>query len=289
MINDKELLRYLTEDNLTISKIANLKGISRQALYKRLRKLKKKGLIVGSSYKGFTNCMHSAWGGLHYKKIRVHAGEFRIILSQDSGHKKRVIHFLNNRIHIYKRSIRIWGKVDFIGDSVEEAINKAQEFYNNFFTRLQYKIDIFFYKEGYLRITQTKDFHIENSGCLFAKAAFKKDFNKITVKDPKDNKIRFQFDKSLGLKNTEAIHPEHSVEDAEVIFDDVFNSLVDGSAFTPRQATQAIGKLAHSSKAYIENIEKHLDVLDDMKKTMHNINKALVAIVDIQKNNKVYK
>ena len=276
MLNQNKLIEHLTENFFTVRKIADLYSVTPQAVYKTIRKLKEKGLISGSQLGGFNKCTHYPMGGFNRDQIRLHGGEFKIYLREETKHRKRIIRIRKARIHIYRKSILVWGKdIEFFGKDTKEALAKAQEFYNILFSKLEDRLNLDFYKEGYLNIEQVQNFHVENTNCLFAKSVYKNDLNMIKVRDTIDGKTRLQFDRSKGLRNTEAIHPENSTKDAEVIFDKVFNDYLTKDCFSPKECTDAIGSLAQSSKAYIENIKKHLGVLDEMSYTLKEINKAL--------------
>jgi len=276
MVTQKQLTEHLTKDFLTIRKIAEIYKVTPQALYKTINKLKKKGVLKGSQLGGFNLCTHYPMGGLNKDKIRLHGGEFKIYLREETKHRKRIFNLSKARIHVYRKSILVWGSnIEFYGKDTAEALKQAQEFYHILFSRLETRLNLDFYKEGYLNIEQVQNFHVESINCNFAKTVYKNEANTIKIRSPIDGKARIVFDKSKGLKNTEAIHPETSTQDAEVIFDKIFNDYLTKECFSPKECTDAIGSLAHSSKAYIENIQKHLAVLDKMAETMDAIQKGL--------------
>jgi len=270
-IKDEQILKLLTDDYLTVIKVSSLLKISRQAVYKHITKLKEKGLLKGSSMRGFTKANLSHKGGFTF---RLHDIELRLILPTESRYKKRTVFYKGSRSHIYRYSVRVWSKdKHFYANSIKECYNQADVFFSLLIQFLEDK-----YKISIQGVETSHTGEIEKVGCRMAEAVNKEGY-RWQFRGP-DHKVWLETDKSLKRENSEVKHPETSREDGELIFEGIYNSWRNGTAFTPQKGTEAIYLLIQAQKTtqkqldyYAKNNASHAMLLQDLRVAVRSLAK----------------
>lgn len=214
----KEVLRLITEEYLTPAQTAKHLKISRQAVYKLIKKLKNKGLLIYKGVGGFTK------GGavacqpqFHMEKIRLHNEQFKII-----PYKFPKDYIINktfkldyNTIITYKKCIMVFSNQSFYAKTETEALNKSNIYWDRFFIKLENVIKVSFLKDRKQNIIKVNSHFAEINNEL-AKACIEKK-KKLQFKDPKDNKTWLLADFSKKKPELETVHPNSAFEDMGVL------------------------------------------------------------------------
>lgn len=237
---EEEVRKALTEQFLTPKQIANRRKTSVQVVYKTIKKLKEKGILRGSMDTPY----HSFNPPSNFKpSLRLHGQQFSVTLSLPSRHRGLTFLLEGVKVKVFNRSIQIWSKhKDFSGSTTEEVLKQSMAYWHTFFLRLEERLKVFFYSQNKGEIRQVAA-HYEEQDSETGKHCSKKG-ERLQIRSTKDGMVWLTTDKSFRLENTEALHPKTAYEDSQLVFDDIFNSWRDGKAFTPREATDAIGRLA---------------------------------------------
>jgi predicted DNA-binding protein YlxM (UPF0122 family) len=220
----KQILDIITTSNLTPKQIAQRRGITKQALYRILRELKKKGVLS----KMFTKSNAPSNTSLYTKPkdlntpkqgIRLHGEEFNIkILSQKPNYQKikaqgNIIKIDNNTIRLYNGSIEVYSGQSFMGKDVQEANFKAIAYWNRLFIRLENLLNITILKDRKNNIKKVKEHYADINNEIATEC--EKTGDKLQIKDQKDNKVAYLVDNSWNLKEFESIHPQKAKQDME--------------------------------------------------------------------------
>ncbi len=226
--NQEEILHLLTVEYMTPKQIAYRRQTSTQSIYKTMGKLRKKGLISGSIYKGLNNV-----NALPSKRfnIRLHSQEFNIRLIYKNSHYNKVmkrtnrINLEDNTIRLYNNSIEVYSGKSFIAESVQEATSMSESYFTKFFKKIEDHLKIMIVKSRKQNIKQVKAHYSEMGNELAGDCNKKK--VKMKVKASEDGKLCFIIDDSFNLNEFEAIHPITSKRDMEKVIVPFFNDLRD--------------------------------------------------------------
>ena len=201
----------------TVKGIANYCKISKRGVYKRLERLIQKGHLKRSVPFG---------GGTTPEKVRfpnrLHAQQFTVRILYSSAlyrnllKQSNIIIKKNYTCKLYKESIILWIKQDFISEDIKKAQKESMKFIEGVLLQLENRLGIRLLKEGYLNIKEVKSHFSETNNELAKDYNYKK--KKLKIKGG-DGKIWAHIDDSLNLNEFEFIHPEHSLSDAEKITD----------------------------------------------------------------------
>jgi hypothetical protein len=230
----KEVLRLLTEEYLTPSKIAIYRHTSLNAVYKVIKVLKEKGLINMKTQKvEKIQCTENST----FKKttqIRLHGQEFNIQIItkgknyEDIRNKSNVRIIDDNTIRLYENSIEVYSEQSFFSDDVKQATAKSFQYFNRLFTRLENDLDVLIVKSRHDNIKLVKNhYSLINNGLA-------KELNEQNVKirlyASEDNKMWFEIDNSWNLNEAETTHKETAERDMQKVVQRTFNDLRDNYA-----------------------------------------------------------
>jgi len=218
---EKELIYYLLDERLTPSQIANIRHTSLQNEYKKIKKLKDKGIIKevekNSFFKG-GSYSETTKGDNNYD-YRLHAESFTIsVLNAKDFYynyikKKNRDTLDNNTIFLYEDKIVVYSNKDFWGRNVNECVRLSLDYWGRFITKLEnnYKIDLI----------KPKNFNIKFFRCEIARVgdlvAKKFNLEKNLVKIYVGGQLRLIVDKSFKFDELEAVHKEHSISDMQYL------------------------------------------------------------------------
>ena len=275
------IISLLTEQYKTPKQIIYSLKISHSRIYQIINSAKKKGLLKGSQGLGWTKPTLSPIPPLDNPldnpptfpmEIRLHGQEFQITLARQTRHKKRVLFRQGARVHIYKQSIVLWGsdQLMFYGNTPDDCLKQSMAFWQNIFYWIEERINQYFFSKNTGVIKQVAA-HYEEVNSNFAKVQGN---DRIVIRSTADQKVWLETDKSLKPDNTECKHPDTAHQDAQKVFDDVFNSWRDGKALTPMEATKAIGDLAMNMHYYAENMRSHVKAIKLLAKNIGQMNKS---------------
>lgn len=219
----KEILKYLTKDFLTVQQIAKRRQTSRQAVYKIIRKLKEKGLISrGFTFKG----VDKQKGFTKKNKIRLHniqetikildKSKFYLNYIKKKSNKLETKEFTamltENYVNVYTTEYN-----SFYGDTVEQCYIKAIKFFRKAYIKIENRLRITIDKEGYLNKRWVRQHIAETNNEIAAKANADKE--RIVVHDDEDGKEAIITDNSFNLNELECIHPTKAKEDAKLVIE----------------------------------------------------------------------
>lgn len=230
----QQILKLLTDEFKTIPQIAIIRRTSVQAVYKSINKIKAKGYLSGNQLGGFKKKQSTFQPPLSSQPrskhfIRLHGQEFNIKILHKSRHYDNkvgsVIQLDENTIRLYQNSLEIYTSESrsFIGNNVDEATSLSFKYWNNFFVKLENKLEIIFMKEQYETIKVTNHHYTEVNNELAREVNINKD--KIKIYAPEDGKCWFLIDNSFNLNEAETIHPKTAKEDMGNIVQPFFNNL----------------------------------------------------------------
>jgi len=227
-----EILRLISEEYLTPSKIANLRGTSLRAVYKTIDILQKKG-VFNYKYKKVqkSRCTPIGKGSKKIQQIRLHGQEFNVKIIKrglrynDFLTKSSTILLDSNTIRLYGNSIEIYSGKDFFSEDVGKATSKSFEYWNRFFVRLESELDILIVKDRYKNINLVKHHYAYTDNPL-AKEMNETDV-RIRLYSTTDNKLWFEIDNSWNLNEAETVHKDTAKQDMQNIIQPFFNDLRD--------------------------------------------------------------
>jgi DNA-binding CsgD family transcriptional regulator len=213
---EKEILRLITEEFLTIKQIAQRRCCSLQAVYKIIKKLKKKG-----SFNIGLKKVEKIEPTYNQTDIRLHGQELNIkIIWQDQKYQKLIeksnILFLDsNTIRLYKNSIEIYLGQSFYGKTINEAEIKSLEYLERFLTRLEHDLKVSLLKNRARNIKIVNQHWARGESELSENAI--KNKKRVWVYAEEDGKLCFITDDSFGFKEDETIHPITAKPDRKAI------------------------------------------------------------------------
>ncbi|NIQ17177.1 MAG: hypothetical protein GTO02_23190, partial [Candidatus Dadabacteria bacterium] len=214
-------------------KIAIMRNTSVRAVYKIIKRLKEKGVFSNETKR--VHRVHNLGPTCEPYKLknkgpywRIHGQEWHIRVLYDSEFYKSVVHsspsiqINGHRILVYKNVIKIYGKMDFIGDKLEVALRRSVEYWDRFFTRLENHFKVVLVKPRAHNIRQVNCHIAEVNNGIAKEARIKKEKIKFYCRE--DGKLWFQCDHSFKLDEAEFLHPKTNYPDASS-FEKYFNDL----------------------------------------------------------------
>lgn len=213
---EKEILHLITEEFLTIKQIAQRRDCSVQAIYKILKRLKKKGLITKN-----LNKVEKFETTYLPSDLRLHGQEFNIrILWQDPEFQKELqgsntIFLDGNTIRLYKNSIEIYSGQSFYGKEVNEVERKSLDYWERFIVRLEHDLKV------QLRKNRARNIKIVNQHWARGNSEINDNARqyreRVWVYAEEDGKLAFITDDSFGFREDETLHPITAKPDRKAI------------------------------------------------------------------------
>ena len=221
---EKEILRLITEEHLTIKQIIVRRKCSRQVVYKHFRNLKTKGALnigLQKTEKEFGSCQPIK---KDVNQIRLHGQEFNIkIIQQDQNYQKllrksNIVYINDHTIKLHENSIEVYaGKgASFYGRNAQEADNTASEYWQKFFTRLEHELKVILIKERSRNIKEVNH-HYARGESEICENVLREEGKNIRVFCPIDGKLAFITDESFMSKEDETVHPVTAKQDRDNI------------------------------------------------------------------------
>lgn len=251
----KDVLFLLTQEFLTVKQVAIRRKTTVQAIYKIIRKLKKKGSLGMNNrgFKGVENIKPTFKPPKHFKphKIRLHGQEFNIkILFKDHRYKDllkkcNLLHIDGNTIRLFKDAIEVYSGQSFYADTVQKATVRSFNYWNRLFIRLENEFNVIILKPKYQNIKLVNQHYAEVNNELAEESEKKGD--KIRVYTTDDGKLWFTIDNSFNLHEAETVHPSTAQHDIATVVS-FFNDLRDNTPPTLSQLMGIINKMAEINK-----------------------------------------
>lgn len=261
----KEILK-LYEKGLTVIMIANKRKTSRNAVYKTLRKIKNKGIVL-SKLGGLQNKGGSQEPTNKNKEIyRLHNQRFTIKLISKT---QKYINSLktnnktirdNNTVQFYEDNIVIYSNKDFWGSSVDDCFLKSSLYWDWFIKLLENDYNIILLKP---RRCHIKDFgcHIAKTNDPLAKEVILRN-EKMQVFAPNGN-LRLVIDNSFNLKEFEAVDSITATQDMKKI-ERMYQEIVENDLLSPieiHNSIQSLIEFQNNNMLMMKGLIKEVDKL----------------------------
>ncbi len=222
---EKDVLYLLFSEFLTPKKIAIRRKTSTQAIYKLIKKLRKKGLITGHYRQVAKNeCTLQP-----PNQIRLHGHEFHINILYKDNRYKEIMEKSNtlisdgNTIRLFRNSIELYMIKSFYGDDVDKATSKAIYYLNRFLGILENDLKVILVKSRSQNIKLVKFHYAETNNELATEC--EKAGDKIRIYATEDCKLWFTIDNSFNWHESETQHPETGKHDMAEVVRPFFNDL----------------------------------------------------------------
>lgn len=212
----KEIVHLLTDEFLTVKQISQRRGVSLQATYKVIKKIKKKG-----AYDGGLNRVEKVETTFNKSDIRLHGQEFNIkIIWQDDNYqrlleKSNTLFQDSNTIRLYKNSVEIYSGQSFFGKTTNIADKKSFDYWERFFSRIEHELKIIIKKQKSRNIKEVNHHYARGDSEVCENAEENRE--RIWVYAEEDGKLAFITDDSFGFKEDECVHPITAKKDRDAI------------------------------------------------------------------------
>ena len=262
-----EVLHLLTKEFKTPKEVAVSRKTSEKAVYNIIQKLKDKGLLTGSSYRGFKSTDGVPMGGVQkYDKhfVRLHAQEFNVRILEQGDFYKKVLMSGNlmpvdkQGVRLYRDSLEVYAYkgFDFTGQDEDEASSKSIRYWSRFFHKLENRLRIVVVKDGYCNIRQVKgefaDVNNEIAGEYNVRKA------KLRIFASEDGKLAFEVDESWNVGELESKHGSTAKQDIYK----ARKQLTDWRDNDPPTLTEVMGVLAVSVAVFDKKLVSVVEVIN---------------------------
>lgn len=216
----KEILYYLTEEFLTPSQIANIRGTSPQAVNKVIKKLKEKGfvkgVVKGSYFKGVASPLPRESDN---KEYRLHAQKIKINIVNVTESYLRLLKIKNrdliehNTIMLYEDSIIIYSNKDFWGSSVNQCVRTSLDYWQRFFIKLENKFKVHLIRGNNHTIKEFGGEIARVNDPLAKKINLSSDTFRVFI----GGELRLICDNSFKFNELESVHKNYYIKDMSFI------------------------------------------------------------------------
>lgn len=273
---EKEVLHLITEDFLTVKKIAQRRKVTTRAIYKIRTNLIKKGALSKGNKK-----VHNFDSGneLYASGIRSHGFEWNIkILWQDERYdrlrlKSNSLFISGHTVRLFSSSVEVYGndEASFFGEDVHQAQSRAFNYWNRFFIRLEHDLKVDLVKPRKFNIRLVKNhFALINNG--LAKEVGDR-AEHIKVYAPEDGKLWFLIDNSFNLHEAETIKTDTAKSDMQNIVAPFFNDLRDH--FLRTGETLTLSSFLQVQAMFAENIVGHLTAINTISSEVKELSSVI--------------
>lgn len=286
----KEILHLITDEFLSIEKIALQRETSIQAVYKIVKKLRVKGALTLSNQK-----VEKSQGTYQdLGKIRLHGQEFNIrILWQDQYYQKNlrksnIIFIDGNTIKLYRNSVEIYSGQSFFGKNERESDSKSKDYFNRFFRKLENDLKVILVKNRTRNIKEVKHEYAYTDSEVYENAKQHKE--RIWIYAEEDGKLAFITDNSFDFNEDETVHPETAKQDRGFV-DKQINDWRLNNPPTNSELSMSVNQVMKELPPIINKfkiqIESHLKLIQEYRK--ENVAWRKNKIKDIKKELKYGK
>lgn len=277
---EREVLHLLINEFLTIKQVSICRKTKVQAVYKIIKKLKKKGAYndvkkIGTNIGGtFTLNVPKS------NKIRLHGQEFNIkILYKDQRYKntlsKSNIQIIDgNTIKLYNNSIEIYSGKSFYADSVHKATYKSFEYWTRIFNIIENDLKIIILKSRVDNINLVNSHYSEINNEIARDYEYRGDKLRVYAKD--DGKLCCLIDNSFNLHELEWVHPKTSKPDAERAVSFISDLRENPEVPNLSELSIILKELINQNKETASGLKATIDILKTHLEKEYNINKVPV-------------
>jgi len=280
----KEILTMLTKDFETPKRIALRRKTSLTAVYKIIKKLRKKGFLTRGFVRGLNSFdrTNPSKGLFPMEKlIRLHGQQFKIKIIESSNYYKNLLKTKNqifidaNPVNLYKNSIIVSCNElrDFREKTPDLCLTLASNYWNKIFFQLQDKLKIIIIKAQNTQINQFNG-HFSELNNELAKYCNEKKAN-IRIKGEGDNLTWLIADKSWNINELETIHPREAQVDMQEAVQPFFNSLRKNKGYTPQLILDVMGDLIKDRAFYAREHRSHVASIRTLGKQVNVLGKEV--------------
>lgn len=288
------LVLDLIEKGYNPAKISKELNLTKQALNYYLRTLKAKGYIQKIGYGVWERSKNDTlYGNSTHRGIRSHGYRFKLKIKQLKNWDKREQYLqsksilyeklkgLGNKIKINIDGYSVWLNKDsilvifpkhksYFNESAKEGDGYAVLDFIRIIKRLEGILNVNLTINGKYQFKPFMQHHslIKNE---LAKI-YHKNKEKLFVYDEKG--LWLLVDNSFNLHELELVSPEKATKDTDDVIKPFFNGLREMPT-TPQDIWKAIGSVTENQVMFAKNIEEHMNVLKDMRKTLKEIRDGL--------------
>jgi hypothetical protein len=284
---EKEVLFLITESHLTLKQIQLRRDCSKQAIYKILRNLKKKGALnngLQSQGTSQPNTMISSGN------IRLHSQEFNIkLIYQDKRYqellvKSNLMHLEGHTIKLFRNSIEIYSGegFSFYGVNEQESTSKSLNYWGKFFTRLEHELKVIIIKDRCRNIKEVNH-HYARTDSEICKNAIKNK-EQIRVFALEDGKLAFITDDSFGFREDETLHPITAMFDRKNIHKQVNDWRLNNPP-TNSELKELVYEVTKNQMIFDKNMSSHLRVLNKLEKAINRLSNVKTKKIKDNLNN----
>lgn len=261
------------KDFCTINEITSRRKTSRQATYKIVHQLIKKGLINSKLKLVESSTTTRLTTRLTEGQVRLHAMQYSVgILHQSEQYKaikkKNTIFYKDHTVNLYDDSVQVYINKDFLADNVEKAEYEGLAYGKRILMALEPRLKVTLVKDGYQNISLVMR-HYEFMDNGVAKH-YNRQGDKLRVYSDTDGKLRLVIDKSLNGDGLEALHPQTGSPDAkkiEYVLKDILNSekrSIGDVINVVGLLAEGVYKLAQSHQQHMQETELTAKVLNSL-------------------------
>ncbi len=291
---EREVLDLITKEFLTLEQIKIRRHCSKQAVYKIIKKLKKKGALN----KGLQQVDYFQSTS---QPNRLHSQELNIkILYKNQKYintlkKSNLIYKNGHTIRLYKDSIEIYAGegISFFGEDESRATMKSLVYWKKFITGLENELGLILLKNRVQNIRLVNHHYATIDSKVTEDSTGRRRVYK--VYSDIDGKLIFLTDDSFNLKEHETVHPVDSKIHSENVNKQV-NDWCNNNPPTNSELLKlgiqqqgVVTELLEVQKDFKENLKLHMQVLRDMSKTMKGIDKGIGFLVNSHHKDKTEK
>lgn len=289
--SQKDVIYYLTTIEggyLTPSQIANLRGVSSQAISKIITKLIKKGFVKRIGNGGYV-------GGGYSEEVpqtpkgnniyRLHRESLKVRIQNSSNHYEKLIKTTknkdeedNNTIMLYKDFLIIYGKKDFYNKDPYECERQSVTYWDRFITILEnkYKITMKRAKVGPDILFFTGEIAKTNDPVA---RKLRDRQERLRVIDNK-GELRLITDFSGNIDELEAVHPRKHIKDMGKIHD-IYLDIIENDSYKLSEASKLIDLLTQNHINTKEKIEKQENSLNQASELLNMVAVELLKIMEL--------
>jgi len=277
-LTDEQIeILYLYHKPLSVIKIANERSTSRNAVYKTLNKLKKKGIDINRK-RGLTFTGGSQNPVKQKEDIyRLHFQRFTIEIINKT---QKYINFLkntnktirnSNTVQFYNNRIVIYSNISFWGSNVDQCLDKSSIYWHKFIKLIENDYNLTLLKP---RRCHIKDFggHIAKTNDPLAKDVILND-KSLKVLSPNGN-LRLIIDNSDNLFELETVDKETAILDMKNI-ELMYKDVLENKTYLPSEA-----------KCLIDKISKQIIITQTQLTQSIELQNNILKIITPKDNNK---
>lgn len=267
----KEVLYYLTEEFLSVQKIAKIRKCRDNAVYKIITSLKKKGIISHTENNSFQKegkyCDTTTSD--NKKTYRLHGQSFTIEILYSSQNYENLLKTLNkdeldnNKLMLYEDKIVIYLKKDFEGDKVDDCVSSSLDYISKFIIMLENNYKILLKKYKICKIKQFRG-EIAKVGDILAKEINLNE-EKLKIFDEK-GQLRIIVDKSFNFDELEAVNLKNHIQDMQKIEKYYKDIIMEENLMSPKEMQQKVEFLINIVGNLAISNANILKVLEEIKK-----------------------